>query len=1063
MEVERFTNAILAILIIILIAVNILMALTINGDLLNKRGGENKGDVISSDYFSTINPWGDTSYTNTPNPLGIDTSVCNWFTYENVYNITKNPNIANAFSDFENGFSHLSPAQSCIDQDQIVFRTATKTCDGTGTADCIGAQGERYNRNTVQNFNSSCGGKDLPACDSTTGSLTFNFLQDFITSDGGTVDLASIDSGTRFMTFSKIYVSQSTYNKIASSETNQFYINEGGLFQPSLVLNPKNDEYFPLIRFLGKQDSNFKQNIKIVRYSFQPSEDKTKSGSYISDSQGPYGEILFRPQQLYLDIKINETSGQLTNGGFSIVTNDLSGIQNQYLDADVIRKILSGTSYYGDTCTAIVIGGVATVTIYKAGTHTYSGNEVLSIQNDDLSGSPLQIKVTKTVDYSNYFILSQTSKKWLLIPPMDIGGGQIIPREDRTSRMRSMNKPLDPGWLNYLFNHYTGHSPRRDGNETLCFGKLPSPDPQNSEVFGELLYSGGGKDLSVKEKDQYLFRNFKQNIFGSNDSDLNPRNNPPGFGFWWDMAERNQYAVGGVIDKDTGKTLSTNAYFEQNLGSIASPLYPDNYVENSLVATNKVKGSVDNTSSDFFTLYGYRGDKNDSPTCGVGRCPYFKCSISYWISYPKNPPTSYTKTYIDGNVTWNIVNNKSLINVFGIEYFSQATNQGGPISDFNIINKGNGFKSPQTGTVIYIDWGFFSINSGNIPQSGTYKNITLVGTSSNCKVDITVQQGTISGVSIVNPGSGYSDGESCSATIQVSSTENLKIDNLVVLVSDSDYRYVAIPTDIDGNPLPPTSTTSIFTYGLVIDPSKVKIVSGQLTLGTNKPQNSILYGGTGYTIGDNIQIDQVDQDGISAIVGTKAIIKVSNVLNSNEPVRVPSLYSSNLQNPIPDDFITYNFYKQDPNLEDKQQPVYNQSPQQIGYIPPSLEKDINLVITTGGEDQFKTFLFTNSPGGILSSVNMLTLQFPKLNYRQIYNDPANGSVQPSNVISSNDSLTVGKFIPYTSFSSAKRNKEDLFYNYDLYTTNDVRFIPNSITDIYIRKFSKTGKNAVPTF
>ena len=128
MRVERFTNATLAILIVVLIAVNILMALSINGDYFNKRVKADQKSIIPSDYFTTLDPWGETSYVTKQNSLGIDTSVCNWFTYENIYNISKTPNIGNAVSDFENGFSHLSPPQTCIDTDQLVFRTGTRKC-----------------------------------------------------------------------------------------------------------------------------------------------------------------------------------------------------------------------------------------------------------------------------------------------------------------------------------------------------------------------------------------------------------------------------------------------------------------------------------------------------------------------------------------------------------------------------------------------------------------------------------------------------------------------------------------------------------------------------------------------------------------------------------------------------------------------------------------------------------------------------------------------------------------------------------------------------------------------
>lgn len=1060
MDIEQFTNSTLAILVIIIIAINLMIALTINGDIFQKRINSDTNSTIQSDYFDVLDPWGSVSYQNVPNSLGVDTSECNWFTYENVLGINKNPNIVSGISDFEQGFSHLSPPQTCIDQDQLVFRTGTRICDGVGSADCIGIQGERINRDATNNFNSAC---VIPSCTSTLGSLSFNFFQQD--------DNSPIDSGTRFMTFSKIFVNEKVLASITADPTKQFYVNEGGLFQFDDAFDLKDNQYYPLIRYLGKQDGNFKQNISLERYSYD--------GEYTQDDNGPYGEFLFRPQQLYLDIEINETSGQIDN--FELVNTSSSyliPLQDQYLQVDKIRKIYNGSTFTGDTCTAVIVGSgntySANINIYRRGTTTYTSQQTLNIENDDEDGNPLQIKITSLVDFSIFPVLSPSPKKWLLIPPLDIGGGQEIPIVDRTSFMETMNQPLPQEWIELVINNYAPPPhPASDGDFQTCFTG-PGVPTNSLAVFGQNLYGGGNNPfgLTVKQKTKCTFRTFTENEFSDPDRDQNA-NGAPGFGFWWNIAETDQKIdFGGNKEAKTGKTLITDARWVGvdglGLGTISQPKFPDNYIENFLTATSKATAKVDATTSDFFTLYGYAGSKSGDPFCDPsigafsGRCGYDKCTISYRVKYPTKPPNILNKDYKDGNVTWQIVNAREKIFVYSSQYFKNTDNQGSPATNFSLVSGGSIYKQPSFGVVQDIDFSSFNSETGTLDKDGTYTNISITGSQSSkssCKATVVIKNGTISGMTVTDPGSGYIDGEECSMTV-----EQVDVSNMYLEVLDTNYAYVAFPTDIQGNPIvnvnSPGIQTVISSYGLILDPNKIKIVSGKLTL-VGQAQKIIVDGGFGYSLAQQIYIDQLDINGISvlenATTQNTANISITGINNQNINIKVPNLMSTDLDDIIPDDFFTYNFYEVDTNQDPDTLSTYTKSPQQIGYILPSDEQNMNSIITTGGEEQFKAYLFDGSPGGISSATKLTTLQFRKLNYNKFVRNPPGVK---NNIISSNENLVLGKFIPYTQFSTAK-NKSNKAYPYDLFNGNNVRLIPNSLTSIYSRSFSSEDK--IPTF
>jgi len=1065
---EDFTTASIVVVILFLISAITLMILCVNGDILEKNIKKQDPPVLSSTYYQYINPWGDTQNISQPNTKNIDTSKFNWFTYENTLGIVKKPSISTAVEDFENGFSHLSETQTCFDEDQLVFKTGKRTCDGKGSADCIGSLGERYNRGEVQELNISGTGQGIPPCTSTIGSLSFNFLQ--------TQDNSPIDSGTRFMTFEKIFVSPKNLELLDGDKKTQFYTQEGSLFFTNSILNPKDEEFFPLIRYLGKQDSDFKQNIKLVRYSF--------SNGYVLDEKGPYAEILFRPYSLYLTALFNNTKGQIEilEGVLPAGSDDYTPVQDSYTLSDKIRRLYLSGNEIDTTCTCNIIGGKLDISVYKRGTQSIQANSRLTVEGDN-GEKTLGVNVSSTTYFSTFLTLSKNSKKWLLVPPLDIGGGKVMPREDRSQYVASLNgPPISSAWYKYSDRVSPYGPPRKDGN--ALSNALDGRDPLTT--FGTNLFKT--KNIEVNSNTSVLFRSILENR-PQTDTNLLPTSGAPGTCVWWEIVENDKHDQVGVVHSND-KILVTNINFGSSLTNLGNSnsgmIYPNNFLEPFLKSVGKNNGFLDPSSSPFYSIQPWLGYKDDfQRISSFETWDRYKAMLSYFMVTTKGFSVKPGQKITDGQVTWQVTNPLGQVNVFGAEYFLDSNKEGFSVTDF-VVNTSAGnipnYKQDLKGYVVSLDYSNYQI-SGSFQTDGSYSNLKLTGsgsTGSGSTINVTVTQGSITSVTVVTQGSGYQDGDIGSFSIPVQGKDSIEVSNLIISASDRLYFYPAFAKNYAGQDIYKEDESGpvnkIMSFGFLLDQTKLTIVNGNIKL-NDKPSNCIISGGYGYNTGDQIGINQVDQDGNSTVdpdLSKKAysIFNVTSVDTETGTIKSGNLISNQvpIDKEIPSDYFSYNFYVADPSQTESFS--YGKSPQQIAYIPDEEEKNMNSVITTGTTKQITDYIFRVSPGGVTNNVGLFTLQFPRLNY---YPDTLYDQTR-NNTISIRENLVIGKFIPYSSYySETMTTTRKVFvygvpvtekippvktYTYQIYNVNNCRFVPMAISQIYTRNIKDSS---IPTF
>jgi hypothetical protein len=1058
---KQYTDSILTMIIISLIVFNVLLAVSINYDFYGRNQNVVTTSSLASDYFDVIDPWGAVEFIDQRNSLGVDLAQANWFTYENLLGQDKEPNLGTAITDAEEGFSHLSPAQDCIDTDQLVFRRAQRTCNGKGTAECIGYFGDRFSRDSQEIYNYS---DAPPLCSGTLGSLTFNFYQ--------RDNRSSVSSGTRFMTIESIFVSDDNFAAYDSSSTNQFYTRQGQLFKTSSVFTLTDTQFYPLIKFVGKETRNFKQTLKLDRFSYI-------NGEYVSDENGPYAEIFFRPQSLYLNAELNSSENQIDQ--FSVVDLDneewISGLESIYKNGNTIRRIYQddGITLIDTTCTCQIIDTNVNLSIYKKGDNDLSSLTFLRIEADDGS-KPLRIEIESLTNFSIFFIFEQTTtpKKWLLIPPLDIGGGKVIPTDDRSYYMRILNAPplLESS---YLFARSRGKT-KRDGDSLRQ--SLDGRQPLTTFVEG--LFTN--QELSISPGKKVLFRTFKEVRPGSNDEDLLPVE-VEGFPIWWNMAEYTVESRPGGPDRNQGLFISNLTFDDDDLmtnnlsrsrlasgntvalnrnanGEIRG--FKNNFFENYLLAIGEDDGNVDETDSPFYSVQPYLGWKFERHEQPFYKKEQWKSMLSFLDVKYNNLDISDGNRFLDGNVIWQVVDPRDEIRVFSSFYFLFATDFGNSVSDFEEtgIEYTGFYRGPVQGRVKQVFFNNYDYGENQVSTTINRTGLTLIGGGDDATVDITIINGILRAVSVVERGSNYTSTSTYSLAFQFTpdgATEPLDvvINNLYVDAEDVEYTYLAIPQSGNGVPFfNLTDSDVIIRSNFELDPSKIEVTNGKISL-TDKPENCILSGGSGYKLDvrRTIYVDQLDQNGISVLTGTREeslfySIRPTLLDTDTETIKTLSLISFLQTTPILPEYFQYNFYQ---NPSDSLE--YGKSPQQIGYIN---DDDITDFITVGDETEFKNYLFRNSSSSITSSVGIFTLQFQRLNYRQ-KPDPVDGVVTLDNTIGNRENLVIGKFIPYSSYYS--ENPSDDF-DYEIYNANDCQFVPNAISNIYTRVIAE---NEIPEF
>ena len=1055
MDQETFSKVNFGIVYAFVLIMIILFIFSISTDYFGRVPSSRDGSSIPEDYFDQVEPWGENTFISNPLDLEtsgftlrddtIDFSKCNWFSYETILPVIKNPNIKTGLSDYLRGFSHQSEPQECFDEDQLVFKRASRKCDGKGVGKCFGTDGTVYPRDGKEEYNFNCLG-EIPLCSGTLGSLSFNFYQ--------RSKLSPIESETRIMTIEKIFVSQKTFDDIDEKSTTQFYTREGKVFETNTNFDLEDDQFYPLISYTGKQDQNFKQLLRITRFKFQ--------GRFVPDQLGPYAEIVFRPYNLYLDIEFNKSKNQPES--FEHVELPSGG--NLYKKDSKIRRIYTPERVdTKTTCTCQIVGTTVTLNIYKRGEDEdiFRVEKEYFVENDngEVTDDSLKVKVKTLTDFSSFLVFKKVEKsvkKWLLVPPLDIGGGKVLPRTNHIEKMRVFRRPLfeirrppDERLFNDAVN--TGTSWDSDENKFILSENLFS---ESSGFVGK-----GDKALNRSPVDLDV------------GSDILKRKgqNP----VWWIKRETRFYytsrpnivPIGGgdlyLLRRETKNMISTIVYNVKgkNVFSNSDESFPNNHWENYLVSIGNNNGQANGQASDFFNvltrnnlaIYTGRenfGSRTDIKTAAIG-------------FYLEDRRETFTPGDIlrAGTIVWLVVDPKPEINVYSGFYFFSENFFGAPVTDFT-LDPGSeqkiGYKNDVIGTVSIVFFENYSTRIENTELSlanAVYEKVILKKSSGegDCLVNIQIVEGEIGRISVVpgREGTGYSNTETYSVTLKNENVDVVTFFNIRVLTKDIIYFLTALP--ISGDRKPVSEDGFVVASGFFLN-TEVSVQDGRLVFPTGDLSDTISLGGYGYRPGDKLYINQVSQIGESVFsledTPNMVSLQVEEVANT-ENIKTKSLLSE-----LNDDetlrstsYYEYNFYEKD--VFDNSS-LYTSSPPQIAFIDPE-DDSITDYIKSGDPDEFISYLFRNTGGGPTSFTRLYTLQYPKLNYRVV---PENPDEKLVNGVSKFENLVLGKFIPYSGFGS--ENKE--FSEKKIYNANNTRFIPRGIQDIYNRVLSETD---IPSF
>lgn len=282
-----------------------------------------KSSYVSPDYYELNPVWDsekDVDYQYHVGPSNEDTSVqvsgtagCKLYTYENNYFVDRTtkdgslntllnnrlltPNLFTVFDDFVNGACHDSGKTdnnpTCIDPDQLYVKRVSRKCIDKKQYNnkCLSSQGFVVNEGQEEQYNKKCA--DTP-CDGQVGCLSFNFF-----SNGTTMS-----KNTKCLSINKITVGTGT-DQIYDLD---FY-RRTGIIDESKDVN--NNGPFP-IDFGFDVCNNFdpKQKLKIVRYNYKL--EKGEDGQPVKNAKvsknGSYGSIIFRGLNSYLDL--NKAEGK---------------------------------------------------------------------------------------------------------------------------------------------------------------------------------------------------------------------------------------------------------------------------------------------------------------------------------------------------------------------------------------------------------------------------------------------------------------------------------------------------------------------------------------------------------------------------------------------------------------------------------------------------------------------------------------------------------------------------------------------------------------------------------
>lgn len=482
-----------------------------------------------------------------------------------------------------------------------------------------------------------------------------------------------------------------------------------------------------------------------------------------------------------------------------------------------------------------------------------------------------------------------------------------------------------------------------------------------------------------------------------------------------------------------------------------------------------------------------------------------KTTLSF--GQPINNTFNIGDVFYDNQVAWEVLDPFENIVVFGQDYFlndhglSIATNIG--LSNKGTIN----YITPQKGLVEKINFDKIQYDYNEIPP-GSYEVILNETNTVNPSIPLkdynndnpasivlifSPAQDTngnnisaLTEIDISNSGNGYVDkqqfGLSVNQTTFPGSSSNTPITNLSLNTNDQIVKLAAVALDTSDNVFNPTTDNlnQLKNSGLIIDQKNFTITNGSITLSDPYNIKSNDNGGTGYSIGDTIYFNELDQFNNSLLGETYSPLDFTADKNSLAQYKVnassPPILGTSFpanhsllreQGPssginLTKDFLFYNYWSTGKG-------EYAPSPPQVAFIGSGtsasggLIENLKNIVRTGSSEEIISFLASDRDSGTkISNINYIkTIQFNTLNYIGIDSDILNETKADNNTLNPDEQPILGRFIPYSYFIPPAFKSGDpvdmpsgksptAFYN-----NNSAQIVPYGIKNIYKRIFNES--------
>ena len=495
--------------------------------------------------------------------------------------------------------------------------------------------------------------------------------------------------------------------------------------------------------------------------------------------------------------------------------------------------------------------------------------------------------------------------------------------------------------------------------------------------------------------------------------------------------------------------------------------------------------------------------------------------INFGISTTPIADFSYGNIFQDGEVVWESLDPYQLIAPFEADYFTAGSQlpaatqitKGGTAAAVKYIN-------PATGLVIKIDtsdlnysYTEFSEGVKQLPLNSNTTTLGITQSSDNAVISLIFAKSqdtngnsvvAIADIIVDDPGSNYTDTSfDIKSTALGASASASNVTNLKLTTDEQKVLYTAVSVGTDNNPytiLNPNSGNNFKQGGLQIQEVTIT-VDGVFELNSYPLSIGVSTGGQGYSSGDIVYINQLDQYGNSLLgasfnpenIAATNMVKLATINVTAVTVPQPSastsakhslvraglsfndsdtnstpVYSTTADSiPLDTNAIQYNYYNNSPGK-------YESSPPQIAFVGDGTIDNLKNIIKKGSAEELTSFFFAEkkSPDSFYTGVeNIKTIQFTDLNYIGSDIGDIDTNVVKNNSLGENIQPVLGRFIPYTAFQPPKRLKinskkyyvpgkgsfiENIYLpgpatvpgDYIYYNNNYTQLVPTGIDNIY---------------